>query len=344
MVVEVNDPAPQQPDLSQSNKTVSLASVEGGDILTYTLVARNRSAISATAMLTDAIPNHTTYVPGSAQASSGSMPTVQDGQVRWSGQVITGTPVVVQFAVEVTTTGLSVGDVITNVAALDDGLGNVATLDAQSTYNPGYGLSINDGAFYTDIPTVTLRYSWNVPDGIVYVKFSNDGGFGTGSSGWIPVDAIDPTYENWVLDTYGDLRVPRTVYAKFRDGIGTQYGPFQDDIIYDPGEPQVTEVEIITQTAGVYAESVSGQDVIVRVATSDDNSGAGVIRVSHDEDFAQYSAFAVSGPTTDVPWVLQSSGEVYVRVVDRAGNVSKVKGEQGPSKYEVYLPLVIRSY
>ena len=344
MIVGVADPAPQQPDLSQSYKSVNLTSVEGGDVLTYTLVLRNRSAVSATAILTDVVPDHTTYIPSSAQASSGAMPTAQDGQVCWSGQVITGTPVIIQFAVEVTTTGLAVGDVITNVATLDDGLGNVMTLDAQSTYNPGYELSINDGALYTDIPTVTLRYSWNVADDIIYVKFSNDGGFGTGSSGWIPVDAMDPTYAGWVLDTYGDLRTPRTVYAKFRDSSGAQYGPFQDYIVYDPGEPQVTGVEVITQTGGGSVESVAGQNVIVRVTSSDDNSGAGVIQISHGVDFAQYSEFAVTGPTTDIPWVLQSSGEVYVRVVDRAGNVSEVESEQGPPKYDVYLPLVIRNH
>jgi hypothetical protein len=133
------------------------------------------------------------------------------------------------------------------------------------------------------------------------------------------------------------------VYVKFRSSSGAQYGPFQDDIVYDVGEPEVTEVEIITQTAEGYAESVAGQNVIVRVTSSDDNSGAGTVQISHSEDFAQYSEFAVTGPTTDIAWTLQSSGEVYVRVVDRAGNVSQVESEQGPPKYDVYLPLVIRS-
>jgi uncharacterized repeat protein (TIGR01451 family) len=343
MVVVVSDPAPQQPDLSQSDKSVNLTSVEGGDILTYTLVVRNLNAVTATATLTDAIPDHTTYVSGSVQASSGATLAVQSGQVRWSGQVVTGTPVIIQFAVQVTTTGLAVGDVITNVATLDDGLGNVMALDAQSTYNPGYGLSIGDGALYTNIPTVTLRYSWNVADDIIYVKFSNDGGFGVGSSGWMPVNATDPAYDNWVLDTYGDLRLPRTVYAKFRDSSGVQYGSFRDDVVYDHGLPQVTQVEIITQTGGRYLESVAGQNVILRVTSSDDNSGAGVVQISHGEDFAQYSEFAVTGATTDIPWVLQSSGEVYVRVVDRAGNVSQAADEQGPPKYEIYLPLAIKS-
>jgi fibronectin-binding autotransporter adhesin len=344
MVVTVSDLPAQQPDLSQSNKTVNLTSVEGGDILTYTLVVRNLSAVSATAMLTDAIPNHTIYVPGSVQASSSTTLTVENGQVRWSGQVITGTPVIIQFAVEVTMTGLSVGDVITNVVTLEDGLGNVVMLEAQSIYNPGYGLSIDDGALYTNVPTVTLRYSWSVDDDIVYVKFSNDGGFGSGSSGWIPVDAIDPTYADWVLETRGDLRMPRTVYVKFRDGSGVQYGPFQDDIIYDPVDPQVVEVEVITQTAGGDLGLMVGQDVIVRVTTSDDNSGASKVQISHSADFAECLEFAVTGATTDIPWTLQSSGEVYVRVVDRAGNLSEVQRGQGPPEYEIYLPVVLRNF
>jgi len=55
MVVVVQDPAPQQPDLSQSNRSVNLAT-ESGDVLTYTLVLHNRSDVTATAALTDAIP------------------------------------------------------------------------------------------------------------------------------------------------------------------------------------------------------------------------------------------------------------------------------------------------
>ena len=89
---------------------------------------------------------------------------------------------------------------------------------------------------------------------------------------------------------------------------------------------------------------MAGQDVIVRVATSDDNSGASKVQLSHSADFAQYSEFPIAGSTTDIGWTLQPSGEVYVRVVDRAGNTSEVKGEQGPSKYDIFLPLVLRQF
>lgn len=344
MVVVIDDPAPQQPDLSQSYKSVNLTNVDSGDTLTCTLFLRNSSAVTATAILTDPIPAYTTYISGSAQASDGGPVTLASGALVWSGEVISGTPVVIQFAVEVQ--AAPVGTPITNVAYLDDGLGNVTPLEASSTYNPGYGLTINDGAQYTNIPTVTLRYSWNVADDILYVKFSNDGGFGPGgdTTAWIPVSPADPTYPDWVLDTYGGLVLPRTVYAKFRDGSGLQYGPIQDDIIYDPGPPEVTVVEIITQTGGGALSAMAGKDVIVRVTTSDDNSGVSKVQLSHSADFARYSEFAVTGGTTDISWTLQPSGQVYVRVVDRAGNLSEVESEQGPPNYEVYLPLVLRLY
>jgi len=340
MVVEVQDPSPGQPDLSQSYKSVNLASVESGDTLTYTLFLRNSNAVVATAILTDPIPAHTTYISGSTQASDGNPVTLAGEQLHWSGQIISGTPVVIEFAVKVLSA--AVGTPITNVAFVDDGLGNIVLLEARSTYDPGYLLTIDEGALYTNIPTVTLRFSWNADDNIAYVKISNDGGFGPGgdTSDWIPVDPAGPAYEGWVLSTYGNLVLPCTVYAKFRDGTGRQYGPIQDDIIYDPTPPQVTRVEIITQgVQGIRA--TEGQNVILRVTVSDGNSGVDRLQISHSADFNQFSEVPATGSTTDVPWVLQPFGAVYVRVVDRAGNLSDVSGEQGLA--QIYLPIVVRN-
>ena len=295
LVVQVQEPAPLQPDLSQSYKSVNaseLTSVESGDTLTYTLFLRNSSAVTATAILTDPISAHTTYIPGSARASDGDLVTLAGGQrlrMHWSGQVISGTLVVIEFALEVLVLnpveGLAapVGTPITNAARVDDGLGNVVMLEANSTYNarcPGYELTINDGALYTNIPTVTLSLLWGaVAPPIEYMYISNDGGFGSGT-GWFGGIAVTSTYADWVLATYGNLLLPRTVYAKFRDASGQQYGPIQDDVIYDPNPPQVTQVEIIPQTAqGISA--MQGQDVIVRVTASDDSSGVSKVQVSH---------------------------------------------------------------
>jgi hypothetical protein len=238
----------------------------------------------------------------------------------------------------------TIGTPITNTAELDDGMGNVTELESASLYNPGYSLSIAEGALYTDVPTVTLRFSWNAEDNITAVKISNDGGFGTegDTTDWIPVDPNDPTYSDWVLSTYGDLRLPRTVYIKFRDESGNPFGPFQDDIIFDPTAPQVTSVEIIplSTTDVLTAEPTQ---VIVRVTSSDDNSGVEQIQISDSYDFTTYTSYPVIGSVTDILYDLQPSGLIYIRVKDRSGNLSDVTRELGPaSERQIYLPLAIR--
>jgi uncharacterized repeat protein (TIGR01451 family) len=335
MIVEVQESVPGQPDLSGSYKSVNRFNVEGGDVLTYTLILRNGSATMATVVLTDPLPAHTTWLTGSAQASDGASVTLESGQLHWSGQVISGTPVVIQFAVVVTTSALEVGTSITNMAWLDDGLGNVARLEARSVYNPGYGLSINDGALYTNAPVVTLTLAWEDTHAPIEMRISNDGGFGTGS-GWVPIAS---TYGGWTLNTYGLLTLPRTVYAKFRDGSGLQYGPVQDDIIYDPNPPQVTGVEIVLQPGSLRWPRQTS--VTVRVTASDDNSGVNRVQLGHDADLSQASEYPVLGSSTDIPWELQSSGLVYVRAVDRAGNLSAIAEASG--QYKLYLPIVLKT-
>ena len=67
------------------------------------------------------------------------------------------------------------------------------------------------------------------------------------------------------------------------------------------------------------------------------------MQISHSADFEQFSEFAVTGTITDIPWTLQPSGEVYVRVVDRAGNLSQVSSGQTSIRFKIHLPLLIRS-
>jgi hypothetical protein len=104
----------------------------------------------------------------------------------------------------------------------------------------------------------------------------------------------------------------------------------------------VTRVEIIAQEIQATG-TMGGQDVIVRVTASDDNSGVSKVQISHSADFEQFSEFAATSGTTDTPWTLQHSGTVYVRVVDRAGNLSQVSSGQTSMYFKTYLPLLILS-
>jgi hypothetical protein len=262
------------------------------------------------------------------------MVTWTNDSAQWSGLVVSGTPVIVQFAAEVLTA--TVGTRITNTLELNDGPGNVLTRSAGSIYNPGFGLSIDNGALFTNIPTVTLGLSWGLTNPpIEEMNISNDGGFGSGT-GWIPVTS---TRSGWVLATYGNFVMPRVVFVKFRDSNRVPYGPFQDEIIYDPTPPQVTQVQIIVATLRA-AHASASQNVIVRVKSNDDNSGVSQVHLSSSADFALYTAFSATGSTTDIPWTLPSTGAVYVRVLDRAGNVSNVVSHAG--EWRVYLPLIVR--
>jgi hypothetical protein len=163
---------------------------------------------------------------------------------------------------------------------------------------------------------------------------SNSGGFGTGT-GWIDAD---PT-KSWVLDTQGHVHTPRTVYAMFRGENGEQHGPVRDNIIYDPVPPQVTRVDIVnTAKSGL---TIAGtENTIVRVTVRDDNSGVNRVQVSDDYDFEANWEFAVAADTIEItiPWEFQRSDRVFVRAVDRAGNLSGIISAQ---HHVVYLPLVI---
>ncbi len=108
------------PKLTLSTKTVTptVASV-GGAALTYTIHLVNTGAWTATATsVTDVLPNPTTYISGSAQASSGSV-LVQSNVLTWNGNIGFDSSVVISVSVNVspTFTGL-----LTNTAVITNAL------------------------------------------------------------------------------------------------------------------------------------------------------------------------------------------------------------------------------
>jgi hypothetical protein len=183
---------------------------------------------------------------------------------------------------------------------------------------------MNDGAEFTNKTTVTLTlWAPNVTE----MQISNDGGFNSAS--W---ESYRIT-RTWSISTYGNYVVPRLVYAQFRDGMGTVYGTFIDDIIYDPIAP-VGEV-------GLYG---SGVGVVVGLDASDDNSGVADMRVDNEPALgaAIWQPFTKTMVLTDaVPDV------VYAQFRDRAGNISPIYGSDGSvidsSAHRIYLPLTLRN-
>lgn len=337
VVVEIQQKKVDQPDLSASSLVANRARVRKDDILTYTIVLRNQSlTVADQASVTGAIPApYTQYIPGSASASDGTPVTVNGSLVMWQGQVISGTPVVIEYAVKVLEA--PTGQEIVNTVAIDDGFGATVQLQTQSVYDPLFGLSINHGDIYTNLPTVTLTLSWGATNPpINTVLLSNDGGFGPGSQQQPAREHVD-----WVLSTYGNIVIPRTVYAIFFASDGSDYGPLQDEIVYDPTVPAV-EVQLIKPTT---LGQPAAQDItaIVRVISRDDNSGVEWVVMSDDPDFASPATvtYAVTASSQDFAW--SWPGDVYVKVIDRAGNVSAVKQASfNLDHFNTYLPVIIK--
>jgi len=333
-----------QPDLSQSSKSVTLANVDLGDILTYTIHLRNQQTVAAQVTLTDTPSGYTPYLPNSFQVSSGES-WIVDHTLFWSGEVISGTPVFLTYAVRVENVpvpGAPLDQQITSSGLMSDQFGNTFSLNATSAYNPGYRLSINDGALYTNQPQVTLHYSWDTNHAIQFVKFSNDGGFGAAANttDWLPVNAQHPVYANWPLATQNNTLLPRTVYALFRTSDGSQVGPFQDDIILDTLPPKLLQVTWLT--AAQRSGQVDTAEAQVRVMASDENSGITAVEFSGQPDFGAATAYPMTGTTLDLTLTPPPAGRLYVRARDRAGNHSTVQTLTSDSSIQIFLPVVTR--
>jgi PKD domain len=170
------------------------------------------------------------------------------------------------------------------------------------------GVSIDDGATYTNDPNVTLKVTW--PAFAANVIVSNDGGFA--DAGTFPVAAAVP----WKLDSSGPERLPKTVYARFDDGTQT----FQDDIILDETPPTISEAEV-TSAGGSgssrAAISAAAKTYHVKLRASDKTSGVAVVQI----------AVTTKKPTKAVAYkstlTVRGVEPKYVRVQDRAGNYTK---------------------
>jgi len=115
--------------LPSLTKTVDREEVIPGQVLTYTLTLNNIGATDLPGIgLTDPIPEHTTYVPGSVIGGATYDPVLD--RVQWSGTLPATTQMTFAFQA-VVEDPLVGGTVITNTATLDDGQGR--TLQASAT-------------------------------------------------------------------------------------------------------------------------------------------------------------------------------------------------------------------
>jgi len=188
-----------------------------------------------------------------------------------------------------------------------------------------YGLTINNGAIFTNQTTVTLTIGAHL--GTTQMQVSNDGGFAGVS--WEPYSGS----KTWQISQYGTYVLPRVVYLKYKDQNGVVSSTYQDDIILDVLPPQ-GRVSIVPADG---ARSLASAGVTLQLSASDDVSGVAGMRVSN-----QPNVEAASWQTyvTSLAWNIGSSARVYVQFRDYAGNISQtyVAAQRQP----IYLPGIWR--
>ena len=119
----------------RSSKTVDKRSATAGDVLTYQLTLANPSVpyILPGVNVTDTLPSHTTYVPGSLAGSSGAW-GYGDGVVTWTGSLSPGASVALTFKVKVDEVTGPLA--IVNQAVVDDRVGVPRVIQAVTLIDP----------------------------------------------------------------------------------------------------------------------------------------------------------------------------------------------------------------
>jgi len=195
------------------------------------------------------------------------------------------------------------------------GVGYGATLSFKT--NGPLGITANRGSIYTNSTNISVGTSW--PRGSTAVILSNDGGFGV-STRFNLSESLP-----WTLQSSGNERLPKTVYAKFVLADGSRSSTYTDDIILDETAPIIEEV-----TSGSYdGEGVSIMALVKKmlsVKASDANSGIAKFEIRSST--ARPSIFINSSTPNSLQHsiaVSTSAEALEVRVFDRAGNASAWK-------------------
>ncbi|HEX2087384.1 MAG TPA: hypothetical protein VHF89_17005 [Solirubrobacteraceae bacterium] len=162
-----------------------------------------------------------------------------------------------------------------------DEVGNRATarteVSVRAAPPPGFpGISIDDGARFTNDPDVTLTVVW-VPLS-TGVLVANDGGFAGATP--LPLAAEIP----WTLESDGAERLPKTVYARFV-GLDGARETYQDDIILDETRPRVVRATVLRRAGRARrarAAAVRRRTYRLRIAASDNASGVTAMQITPD--------------------------------------------------------------
>ena len=188
-------------------------------------------------------------------------------------------------------------------------LGSVPVEIRQAPPPGQIGISINEGAQFTNDPKVELSVVWGKYASETLV--SNDGGFAAAASRAFPV----AERLTWTLQSSGPERLPKTVYARFCAEGMLDYNchpqSFTDDIILDETAPILSSVAV---DAG---GSKRAAGALVTIKAKDATSGVESMQLTRKKskpgawkDFANQVRFR------------GKASKLFARVQDAAGNPS----------------------
>jgi hypothetical protein len=189
------------------------------------------------------------------------------------------------------------------------------------------GVSINDGAEWTNSRDVNLTFSY---DGLIaQVAVSNDGGFAPSKTQVVNYVSNSRT---WTLRASSDERLPKVVYVRYRlygaanDG---SLGPWvsatlTDDIILDTVKPSVSTISFSSSAlVDDGFRTVTNRVINLKITAHDNKSGVAKLQVSSGKSAT--GAVTTSFSKKKSISVPKNWSTVYVRVRDGAGNWSTWK-------------------
>lgn len=198
----------------------------------------------------------------------------------------------------------------------------------QPSFNDSMGVSIDDGAEFSDTRAVKVNLSFDEIIGLV--RISNDGGFGGSQT-------QDFTYVkntvNWKLNASRDQRMVKTIYVKYRPltNSGT-LGPWShvitDDIILDTTSPVIKSASATSSrptlsTLEPIRSLTANKTLKLKLKAKDNRSGVSRVQISVKANKSNPISKAFK-KTLQIKG-LKVGSKVYLRVRDGAGNWSKWK-------------------
>ena len=285
--------------------TVTATADTGGTATLHKTVTITKAGVALAASPSPAV----TGVPITLDASHPALPETGIDEARWdldgdgSYETSSGT------AATTKTTFAEPGSYAVRVRlAREGGVVDEGELTlAVHPRSPGgpVGVSIDDGERFTNMRSVMLHVRW--PAGADTVTVSSDRGFRGARAR--PLKARLP----FTLAGRGPDRLPRTVYLRFDHGTRT----YRDEIILDRSHP-VVRAASVAPTSAAGAAAVRAHGFRVRLSARDHTSGVAFVQ------FASNRAH----PTRRVRYrgslvVRAAMRPTYVRVLDRAGNMSR---------------------